>query len=99
MANFNLTEQNLPVLEDLPPFIRERVGEFGIVEHDSISHAAELAGQAFKSPEALAADPDTIESLRKAVNTLSDALATVSGQLSQIETGIRTGRIAAAARD
>ncbi|WP_105033518.1 hypothetical protein [Cryobacterium aureum] len=94
----NLTEQNLPVLTNLPAMIINGMGNYGIIEYDSIELAASLADRAFKRWDELPDDPDSIETLRSAVNNLADAISTISGQLMQLERGISTGRIAVADR-
>lgn len=95
----NLTEQNLPVLSNLPAVVIDGVGSYGFIEYESIDLAASLANRAFKRRDELPNDPDSIETLRSAVNNLADAISAISGQLMQLEHGISTGRIAVAERN
>lgn len=95
-SQLNMTEQNLPVLVNLPSAVVNDVGSYGLIEFETIELATSLANRAFKRIDEVAQSPDTHDSLRAAVNNLSDAISAISGQLMQLEHGIKTGRIAVA---
>lgn len=86
--------------DDAPAAFRAGGGkEYGHIEMDTIQLAYNLASQAFMRDDELAAHPDDLATLRASVNKLSDALSAVTGQLMQLEAGIRHGRIAVTDRD
>ena len=94
----DLNARNLPLLTDiteLPPYVVNGEGDYGLIERAAILRAEHLANEAYKRLGQVDTAPDDIASLRQAINYLSDALNVVVGVLAQVHVGISTGRIVA----
>lgn len=68
-------------------------GEVFGVSLSTLGSARDSAAQAYRRADELTGEPDTIESLRRDVNVLSDALAQVTAELYSLGLGIESGRI------
>lgn len=90
-----MTDKNLVILGEPPAaFIAGSDTAYGNINLITLIDALDRAGTAFRNAEEVAASPDTIESLRRDLNALSDAVRSLAGEVLQIGAGVRHGRIA-----
>lgn len=94
-----MTDKTLVILSDPPAIVVDGVGSYGSLEMGPLHDAHSLAIRAFKRADEVSDGPDSIETLRAAVNDLADAVSALTGQLMQIHAGIRSGRIAVEPRE